>query len=61
MACTKSELFSAINSFATARVSNDANLLKFSIQLLEDTVNTLEFASESNVEESVSGVTESQD
>ena len=34
MACKKSELVSAINSFAAARASNDANLIQFSGQLV---------------------------
>lgn len=61
MACTRSQLLSAINSYASARVSNDTNLIQFSVQLLQETVNTLEFAPEGNAEESISGVTESQD
>ena len=61
MTCTKSQLLSAINSYAAARVSGDTNLLQFSVQLLEQTVGTLEFAPEANTEESVSGVSEPQD
>ena len=46
MACKKSELVSAINSFASARVSGDANLLAFSARLVEDCVNSLDYESE---------------
>ena len=43
MACKKSELVSAINSFASARVSGDANLIQFAGELLGQFVETLEF------------------
>ena len=46
MACKKSELVSAINSFAAARVSGDPNLLAFSARLVEDCVNSLDYESE---------------
>ena len=51
MACKKSELISAINSFAAARASNDANLIQFSGQLLGQYVETLEFEPEAEPEE----------
>ena len=51
MACKKSELVSAINSYANARVSADANLINFSAQLLQQFVETLEFAEEEVAEE----------
>mgnify|MGYP003343476258 FL=1 len=51
MACKKSELISAINSFASARTTGDANLLNFSGQLLQQFVETLEFAPEEAPEE----------
>jgi len=44
MPCTKEELVSAINSYAAARVSNDATLIQVAAQLLSGTVDTLEFA-----------------
>ena len=50
MACKKSELVSAINSYASARVSGDANLVNFSSQLLQQFVETLEFAPEQEEE-----------
>tara|TARA_Y100000401_G_scaffold115726_1_gene119983 strand:+ start:2294 stop:2530 length:237 start_codon:yes stop_codon:yes gene_type:complete len=49
MACKKSELISAINSFAAARVSEDQNLLNFSAQLLFQLMETLEFSPEEEV------------
>ena len=51
MACKKSELISAINSFAAARASNDGNLIQFSGQLLGQYVETLEFEPEAESEE----------
>ena len=46
MACKKSELVSAINSFAAARASNDGNLIQFSGQLVGQYLETLEFEPE---------------
>jgi hypothetical protein len=46
MACKKSELVSAINSFASARVSNDPNLITFAVKLISDLVDTIDFAPE---------------
>lgn len=46
MACKKSELISAINSFAAARVSNDGNLIVFSGNLVGQLIETLEFEPE---------------
>ena len=51
MACKKSELISAINSFAAARASNDGNLIQFSGKLLGQYVETLEFEPEAETEE----------
>ena len=51
MACKKSELVSAVNSYASARVSGDANLMNLSAQLLQQFVDTLEFAPEEVAEE----------
>ena len=50
MACKKSELVSAINSFAAARVSGDPNLLAFSAKLVEQFVESLEYAPEQDEE-----------
>ena len=46
MPCKKSELVSAINSYASARVTGDANLQAFSANLVEKFVNSLEYAPE---------------
>tara|TARA_Y100000289_G_scaffold6760_1_gene6067 strand:- start:160 stop:342 length:183 start_codon:yes stop_codon:yes gene_type:complete len=46
MACKKSELVSAINSFASARATGDGNLVAFSAQLVQQCVDTLEFDDE---------------
>lgn len=43
MSCTKSELVSAINSYAAARLTNDAPLIKMSAEKLQAVVDTLEF------------------
>ena len=58
MACKKSELVSAINSFANARATGDQNLIGFSGQLVQQYVESLEYAPE---EESVAGVSETED
>ena len=52
MACKKSELVGAINSFATARASGDGALQQMSAQLLQNTIETLEFEPEEVAEES---------
>ena len=46
MACKKSELVSAINSYAAARATGDGNLQAFSAQLVEQFLNSLEYAPE---------------
>ena len=51
MTCKKSELISAINSFAAARASNDANLIQFSGQLVGQYIETLEFEPETEGED----------
>ena len=51
MACKKSELVGAINSFATARASGDNALQQMSAQLLQNTIETLEFEPEEVTEE----------
>ena len=48
MPCKKTELVSAINSFAAARSSGDATLIQYSGQLVGQFLETLEFASEEN-------------
>ena len=49
MPCKKSELVQAINTFSNARTTNDPNLVNFSAKLLEQYVDTLEFAEEEEV------------
>ena len=51
MACKKSELISAIKSFAAARAANDPNLVAFGSQLVSQYVDTLEYAPEEDTEE----------
>jgi hypothetical protein len=46
MACKKSELISAINSFGAARATGDGNLVAFAGNLIGQLVETLEFAPE---------------
>jgi hypothetical protein len=55
MACKKSELVSAINSFASARVSGDGNLIGFAATLINNLVDTLEFAAEEEAAEGEEG------
>ena len=61
MACKKSELVEAINSFATARSTGDGPLQQFSAQYLQQLVDTLEFAEEEQEEESAAEVEETED
>ena len=42
-ACTKEELVQAINTYATARATNDPNLVQFSGNLLNQFIETLSF------------------
>ena len=46
MACTKSQLVSAINSFGSARATGDGNLIAFSANLIGQFIDTIEFAPE---------------
>lgn len=46
MACKKSELVSAINSFGSARATGDGNLIAFSANLIGQLIGTLEFEPE---------------
>ena len=58
MACKKSELISAINSFGAARATGDGNLVGFSASLIGQLIETLEFAPEQQEEEAVITETE---
>ena len=51
MACKKSELIQAVQTFGNARASNDVNLVQFAANLLTQFVDTLEFAEEEVKEE----------
>ena len=57
MTCKKSELISAINSFGSARATGDGNLIAFSVNMIGQLIDTLEFepeevpAEEAEVEE----------
>lgn len=51
MACKKSELISAINTFASARATGDSTLVAFSGNLVGQLVETLEFDPEVTAEE----------
>ena len=53
MACKKSELISAINSFGAARATGDGNLVAFAGNLIGQLIETLEFAPEETAEEVV--------
>lgn len=46
MACKKSELISAINSFGSARATGDGNLIHFAGNLIGQLIETLDFAPE---------------
>lgn len=46
MACKKSELVSAINSFGSARATGDGNLIQFAANLIGQLIDTLEFEPE---------------
>ena len=49
MTCKKSDLISAINSFGAARASGDNTLLAFSVNLVQNLLDTLEFEGEGEV------------
>lgn len=49
MPCKKTDLISAINSFGAARASGDNTLLAFSVNLVQNLIDTLEFEGETNM------------
>jgi len=49
MACKKSELVSAINSFGSARATGDGNLIGFAVNMIGNLLDTLEFSPEEEV------------
>ena len=52
MACKKTELVSILNSYVSARMTNDGNLINYSGSQLQQLLDTLEFDPEEEVEES---------
>ena len=50
MACKKSELISAINSFGSARATGDGNLIGFAGKMIGTLLDTLEFNPEEEPE-----------
>ncbi len=50
MACKKSELAQAINTYASARISGDPKLVNFASNLLTQYLDTLEYDEEDVVE-----------
>ena len=46
MACKKSDLITAINSYATAKTTGDSTLLALSVNLLQGLMDTLQFEEE---------------
>jgi hypothetical protein len=58
MACKKSDLISAINSFGAARATGDANLIQFSGNLIGQLIESLEFSPEETVQPEVVEETE---
>lgn len=53
MPCKKSEFVAAINSFGTARSTNDQTLVQLAVNLLSQLIETLEFAPEDQPTEEV--------
>ena len=51
MACKKSELVQAIQTYSTARVSQDPNLVNYAAQLLDQYLGSVEFEPEDEPEE----------
>lgn len=50
MACTKRQLVESINSYAAARATGDGNLINMSAQLLQASIDSLEFEPEPETE-----------
>tara|TARA_R100001198_G_C5090501_1_gene127571 strand:- start:224 stop:418 length:195 start_codon:yes stop_codon:yes gene_type:complete len=60
MACKKSELVSAVNSYSVARTTGDANLTNLSGTILQNLIDTLEFAEEEEKNESDTEISETE-
>jgi hypothetical protein len=58
MACKKSALVSAINSFGAARATGDGNLIAFAGNLIGQLLDTLEFEPEEPIETTETEVVE---
>jgi hypothetical protein len=57
MACKKSELVSAINSFGSARATGDGNLIAFAANMIGQLIETLDFEPEATEETEATTVT----
>jgi hypothetical protein len=57
MACKKSDLVSAINSFGSARATGDGNLIGFAANMIGQLIETLEFEPEATEESEATEVT----
>jgi hypothetical protein len=57
MACKKSDLVSAINSFGSARATGDGNLIGFAANMIGQLIETLEFEPEAIEESEATEVT----
>lgn len=53
MPCKKSELVTAINSYVSARSTQDATLINMAASLLQNMLDTLTFSAEEETSESV--------
>lgn len=51
MACKRSELIAAINTFSAARISDDKTLLNFAASVVFQLLDTLEFEPEDETED----------
>ena len=51
MACKKSEFISVLNSYVSARLTNDSNLINYSGSMLQQSIDSLEFDPEEEEEE----------
>lgn len=56
MACKRSELISAINTFSAARMSDDKTLLNFAASVVFQLLDTLEFEPEDETEVEIADV-----
>jgi hypothetical protein len=52
MACKKTELVTAINTYVSARLTNDNNLINYAGNVLQQRIDSVEFEPEEATEES---------